>query len=180
MYFQNYRLWKSCLDYSPRSVVSEHALTVNMSKCPKILEKSPGEHFYHVFSSLSLKLNWKMSPLVLGEIVEAVVKTWLLMASILYKIGEIFNSQFKCNYLKNEKHFLNFLFHFWNPHQILKISKKRMIVIANVFPKLQTLNILLRPLSNKPCVTTHFDSQQVKASHILVNSPWERIYHVFS
>ena len=36
------------------------------------------------------------------------------------------------------------LFDFWNLHQILNILKKKMIVIANVFPKLQTVKILIR------------------------------------
>ena len=34
----------------------------------QILAKSPWERFYLVFSSFSGKLIWKMSPLVLGEI----------------------------------------------------------------------------------------------------------------
>ena len=69
------------------------------------------------------------------------------MASILFKIVRIHNSQFKCNYLKNEKLFLNFLLRFWNLRQNLNILKKRMNVIVNVFPKLETVKILLRPLS---------------------------------
>ena len=71
------------------------------------------------------------------------------MASILFKIVRISNSQFKCNYLKNGNLFLNFSFQFWNLNQILNIFKTRMIVIANVFPKLGTAKILLRPLSKK-------------------------------
>ena len=57
------------------------------------------------------------------------------MASNLLKIVRIYNSQFKCSYLKNQKYFQNFFFHFWNLRLILNILKKRMIVIANVFPK---------------------------------------------
>ena len=47
------------------------------------------------------------------------------MASILFNIARIRNSQFKCNYLKKEKFFLNFLFHFWKLHRILNILKKK-------------------------------------------------------
>ena len=47
---------------------------------------------------------------------------------------------------------------------MLKILKKRMIVIANVFPKLQTVKILLRRLSKKGCYRTRCDSQHVKVS----------------
>ena len=41
----------------------------------------------------------------------------------------------------NEKFFINFLFHFRNLHYILNILKDKMIVVANVFPKLQTGNL---------------------------------------
>ena len=102
------------------------------------------------------------------------------MTIILFRIARICNSQFKCNYLKNETLFPNFLLHFLNPHQILNICKEMMLVIANVFAELQTVNILVRPLSKKRRFRTRFDSQHVKASQILAKSPWERLYHVFS
>ena len=44
-------------------------------KASQILAKSPWEHFYHVFSSFSGKLIWKMSPLVLREILVVFVNT---------------------------------------------------------------------------------------------------------
>ena len=71
------------------------------------------------------------------------------MASILFKVVRIFNSHFKRNYLKNENLFLKFLFHFLILHQTLKILKEKAIVIANVFPKLQRLNIFVRKLSQE-------------------------------
>ena len=37
MYFRTYRLWKSWLDHSLESVVSEHALAVNTEKRPRCL-----------------------------------------------------------------------------------------------------------------------------------------------
>ena len=67
-----------------------------------------------------------------------------------------------------------------NLHQISNILKKWMIVIANVFPKLQTVKILVISLSKKRCFRTCFDSQHVKPSQILEKSPGERFYHVFS
>ena len=65
------------------------------------------------------------------------------MASILFKVVTICNSQFKCNYLKNEKHFLDFLFYFSIIDQILNTFKEKMIVIANLFTKLQTVKSFL-------------------------------------
>ena len=78
------------------------------------------------------------------------------MASILLQIARICNSQFKCNYLKNKKNFLNSCFHFWNLHEILNILEKKMIVIANVFPQLQNVKKLARTLSKEQRFRTGF------------------------
>ena len=102
------------------------------------------------------------------------------MTSILLGIVRICSSQFKCNYLKNGKLFLNFLLYFWNLHQILKILKGKMIAIANVFSKLQTVKILVKPLSKKIRFRTCFDSQHLKKSQTLMKSAWENFYHISS
>ena len=41
-----------------------------------------------------------------------------------------------------------------------------MIVIANVFTILQTVNIMVRPLSKKRCLRKHFDTHHVKECEI--------------
>ena len=46
-----------------------------------------------------------------------------------------------------------------------------MIVIANVLPRLQTVKILVRPLSKMRRFRKRFDSQHVKALQILVKYP---------
>ena len=45
------------------------------------------------------------------------------------------------------------------------------MVIANVFPKLQTVKIFVRPLCEKLCFGTRFDSQHIKMSQKLPKSP---------
>ena len=63
----------------------------------------------------------------------------------------------------NEKFFINFLFHFRNLHYILNILKDKMIVVANVFPKLQTVEILVISLSKK-----------CRSEHALTVNMWKR------
>ena len=139
-------------------------------KVSQILPKYSWEHFYHVFSSFPGKLIWKMSPLVLGEIIGVFVNT--LTADGKYPVQHCENLQFQIQMQLSEKEklFLNFLFHSWNLHQILNTLKKKMLVTADVFPKVQDMKILVRPLSKKPCLRTPFDSQHEKASQVLAKS----------
>ena len=93
------------------------------------------------------------------------------MASILFKIVRICNSQFKYNYVKKEKIFLNFLHHIWNLLQILNIFKEKMIVIANVFAKLDTVKNFVRRLSKKPRYFYHVFSSSFSMKLIWKMSP---------
>ena len=88
-----------------------------------------------------------MSPLVLGEVLVVFANRLTADGKYPFQDLRIWKSQLKCNYLKNRNLFLIFLFYFWNLYRVLNILKKMMIVIANVFPKLQTVKILVRPLS---------------------------------
>ena len=98
---------------------------------------------------------------------------------MLFRIVRISCSVFKCNYLKNENHFLSFLCRLSNLHQILNIIKKKMVVRANVFRKLQNVKDLFRLLTKKRCFRRSFDTQHVKGSQTIVKSLWERFYHIF-
>ena len=92
------------------------------------------------------------------------------MASNLFNIVRICKSQFKGNYLKNERLFLNFLFYLRNVHQLLNILKKKMMVVANVFLKLKTVKNIFTPLCKKRRFGTCLGSRRVKVSRILVKS----------
>ena len=80
--------------------------------------------------------------------------------------------------LKTKKHFLGFLFHLANLHQNLNISKKKKIVIANVFPKLATVQGLDTALTIQRRLKTFFNSQHVKRFPTLVESSWDHFYHI--
>ena len=102
------------------------------------------------------------------------------MRSIPLGILALCSSLFKCNYLKNEKHFCKFFFHFFTLDQILNIfEKKKMIMIANVFPKLQTVKDLVKPLSSKRRFRTSFDSQHVNRWQTHLKSTSEQFYQNF-
>ena len=102
------------------------------------------------------------------------------ITSILLRILRISRSLVKSSYLKDEKYFLGFLLTLWNLHQNLIIFKKKKIVIANVFPKLATVQGLVTPLTIQRRLKSFFDSQQVKPFQTLVKSSWEHFYQIFS
>ena len=58
------------------------------------------------------------------------------MRSILSVIEKTYRNQFKRNYLKNYGYVLISLLDFWSLHLILNILKKKMTLVAYVFPKL--------------------------------------------
>ena len=53
---------------------------------------------------------------------------------------------------------------FLESNQILNIFRKKIIIRANVFPKLQTVKILIRPLCKKRRFKKRFDSQHMEVS----------------
>ena len=103
------------------------------------------------------------------------------MASILLKIRTICNSPMQIQLSEKRKVFSEFFFlHLWNLHQIINILIKNMIVIANIFGKLQTVKDFVRPFCKKRRFGTRSYSENVKVCQVLAKSQWECFYHVFS
>ena len=144
------------------------------------LVKSSWAHFDHIFSSLWGEIISKISPWFKFEIIRFLLTHGLSISSILFRIVRILRSLFKSSYLKNKKHCLGFLFHLWNLHEISNIFQKKKIVIANVFPKLATVQGLVKPFTIEPRLKTSFESQHVKRYQTLVKSCWEHFDHIFS
>ena len=130
---------KSWLDHSLKSAVSEHFSTVPMIKFPKQLWNLHDSTFIIFFHHSEEKWFGKYLLCLILKASGCFLRHGLPITSILFRIVRIWSSLFKCNYLKNKKHFLSFLFHLWNLHQILNIFDKKKIVIASVFSKLMTL-----------------------------------------
>ena len=123
-------------------------------KVSQKLTKSPWERFFHVFSSFWGKLIWKMSTIVLGKILGVFVKT--LTPDGKYPVQYCQNLQLRIQMQLSEKQktLSQFFIQFLESTSNLKHLKKKIMVIANVFPKLQTVKDFFRPL----CKTRHFGS----------------------
>ena len=124
---------------------------------------------------------WVKSPSLKIQIIGVFVnKHGLLITSILFRILRICRSPFKCNYAKNKKHFLSFLPHLWNLHQILYIFQKKKIVRGNVFLNIKTVKYLVGPLFKRRRFRPFFHSQLVKWSQTLAKTGKKELYHNFS
>ena len=110
-----------------------------------------------------------MSPLVLGEILGFFLTTMTADYKYLVQDCENLPLPIQMQVSEKQKLFLNFLLHFWNLHQTWNVLEEKMIVLADVFPKLQTVKNFLRTLSKKHRLRTRIDSQHVKASQMLGN-----------
>ena len=121
-----------------------------------------------------------MFPIVLGEIFGVFVDT--LPANPKYPVEHYENMRLPIQMQLSEKRkaFSQFFVSFLESTSNFKHLKKKMMAIANVFPKFQTVKILVRPLSKNCGLRKRFDSQHEKVSQILAKSPGEQFFHLFS
>ena len=83
------------------------------------------------------------------------------MTRIPPAICRIFCNNFKRYYLKNGRFFPDFLLHFWNVHEISNIFKKRLSVLAILYPKLLFPKEVATETSRRSCFRTPFGNQRV-------------------
>ena len=88
---------------------------------------------------------------------------WMPMKTSLFLIETIQRYQFRCNFLKQNIS-VNFWLHFRNLDSILKISEKKMIVTAFVFPKLRTVKTCLDKCLKSPVSEDASTSNMVNVS----------------
>ena len=80
---------------------------------------------------------------------------------------------------RKQKLFLNFLVHFWNLVSILNIFKKKMTLIAEVFPKLQRPKNNVRSISIKTRFKGSFKNKHGKCVKTLFKFAWKNLYHIY-
>ena len=111
MYFSNFGLRKTRLDKCLKSPVSENPSTSNMVNGPKHFKSEP-QHLYHIYWSLWWRFRLKQFLSVICKILGLFVNPLTAVTSILFLIETIYSNIFRCNYLRNGKYFLFFLFFF--------------------------------------------------------------------
>ena len=125
MYFWTYGLQKAWLDKCLKSPFSEDSLTSNMVNGPKhcwSLNNSTFTIFIDPCESYSV---WKSLSDWYAKYCDFLLTRWLSMTSILFLIERIYPNMFRCNYLRNQKVFLNFFFIFEIFIQFSTFSEKK-------------------------------------------------------
>ena len=148
-------------------------------KWSETLVKSAWHLFYDNLWSLCAKLTWKMSLLVICEILGLFVNTLNTDVKYFLRNSENLLQPIQKQLSKKQKHFRNILLHFWSLHQIVNIERE-MTLITYIFPKLRTEKDLVTAIPKKRLYRTKLDSQHVKVSQTLVKSSWQHFYRLFS
>ena len=81
---------------------------------------------------------------------------------------------------EKRKNYSQFFVSFLESTSNFKHLGEKMMVVANVFPKLQTVKDFVTALSKKRCFGTRLDSGHVKVSQALAKSGRECFYQIFS
>ena len=101
------------------------------------------------------------------------------MTSIRAAICRIFSNNFKRFYPKNGRLFLDFLLHFWNVYEIWNILKKRMSVLAWLFPKVLLPKEVATETSGRSCFRTPFGNQRVNGFQTPLKVATHHLYPLF-
>ena len=108
-------------------------------KGSETLLKSARQNFWHIFWSLWKEISSKSSVLVISEILRLFVN--ILTPDDKYSLSVkagVQRNQFKSNYVKIKKYFLNVFLHFQNLDKIWNTWKKKMSLRGYLFPILST------------------------------------------
>ena len=107
-------------------------------------------------------MSWKKSLLV-------IYKVWRMFVNILKANDKCFllnrdNLRQPIQMQLSEKKFLNFFLQFWNLYEMLNIFEKKMILMADVFPKLRTRKRWLNKSLKSPVSEDSSTSNMVRGT----------------
>ena len=137
MYVQNNRLRKTWIRKCLKRPVSEDPSKSQLVKGCQTLLKSALQHFYHV-SLLWEKLSWILSLLVKFEIRGLFINTFTVNHDYSVRNTESLPQPIQMQLSEKQKSFCKFLPPFLQSRSNFENFEKKMSLIADVFPKLQS------------------------------------------
>ena len=110
----------------PKKALLRTLMDSQQVKGSERLLKSAREYFCHIFWSPRLTISSKNFVLVVFEILRLFVNILRPNENFCLSVKvSVLRNQFKCNYFRIKKHFLNFFLHFWYLHKTSNALKKR-------------------------------------------------------
>ena len=123
-------------------------------------------------------MGWKISLSVISGILGLFVNTLTANGrySLLHK--KKLQQPIRTKLSKKQKKFCQYFLDFCRLHQVFNILKINMILIADVFLKLQSAKGVVTQMSKKSKIP--FDSQHIEWSQTLLKSARQHFYHILS
>ena len=114
------------------------------SKGDQILVKSKRNHLYQIYRSLWRQVSWKKSLLVLCKVFTMFVNILTADDKRFLVNRDNLRQPINTQLSQKKNYFMNLFLQFWNLNKILKIFKKKMTLMADVFAKLRTPKNVVR------------------------------------
>ena len=147
-------------------------------KCAQTLLKCQGQLLYHIYWSLWKQLSYKKSLLVICKISSLFINTLSVDGKYSLFNKDNLTQPIQMQLSRKEKDFPNFFLHFWNLIQILNIFKKKMNLIAEVFPNYGIRKYKVRSISKKSRFKRSFGKQHGKRAQKLLKFAWQHLSHI--
>ena len=149
-------------------------------KCAQTLLKCQGQLLYHIYWSLWRQLSYKKSLLVICKISRLFINT--LSADGKYSLlnRDNLTQPIQMQLSRKQKTFSVFFSAFLKSNLNFEhIQKKKMTLIAELFPKLRTTKNLVRSMSKKSRFKESFGKQHGKRDQTFLKFGWEHLYHIY-
>ena len=123
--------------------------------------KVPRQHYYPFFPWIPRKLSWEKTALLWSKILRLFANTFTADDKYSCHNMQNFWQQFQTLLCQKWKTLSGFFFHFWNVHEIYNFFKKRMSVLAWLFPILLFPKEVATETSRRSFFRTPFGNQRV-------------------
>ena len=150
MYFWTYGLSKTFLDKCLKTSVSEDPSTSDIINGLKHCWKFNESTFTILIDPCEGNSGTKSPCEWYGKSWDCFLTHWLPITSILFLIETIYSNIFRCNYIRNQKHFLNLFFFTFSEFTFnFEHFQKKMILITDLFLNWRTRKDVVTQMSKK-------------------------------
>ena len=180
MYFGNHGLRKTLLDQCLKSPVFEGSFKKRHGILAQTLSQCQGQLLYHIHWLLWRQLSYKKPLLVICQISRLFINTLSDDGKYSLFNRDTLTQANEMQVCRKQKTFSIFFSPFLKSNLNFEQLQKKMILTADVFPKLRTTKNLVRSMSKKSCFKGSFGKQHGKRAEALLKFECQHLYHIYS